>query len=148
MDFVLLDFWLWAASDLVGNTNRGRLAEFIVARAVGLGRGDVRSEWDVVDVLTPTGTKVEVKSAAYVQSWFQNKLSNIQFVVTCTNQAQMLGGRWVVMLTRLLRNGLQQLNKLAGQRFVACKDITKGLAWISQPSRNFLFSDVMVREIL
>jgi hypothetical protein len=80
-EFTLLDFWQWAASDLVGNTNRGRLAEYIVARALGLGANDVRNEWDVVDLLTADGVKVEVKSAAYVQRWFQKKLSEISFVV-------------------------------------------------------------------
>jgi hypothetical protein len=29
LDFSILDFWQWAASDLVGNTNRGLLAEYI-----------------------------------------------------------------------------------------------------------------------
>jgi hypothetical protein len=40
-----------------------------------------RTEWDTVDLVTPTGVKVEVKSSAYVQSWFQKKLSGICFVV-------------------------------------------------------------------
>ena len=31
----ILDYWSWAYSDIVGNTNRGALAEFIVARAIG-----------------------------------------------------------------------------------------------------------------
>jgi hypothetical protein len=67
----LLDFWQWAYSDLLSNTNRGRLAEFIVARALSLGLTDVRIEWDAVDLVTPTGVKVEVKSAAYLQSWWR-----------------------------------------------------------------------------
>ncbi len=29
------DFWQWAYSDLVGNTDRGTLAEYIVAKAIG-----------------------------------------------------------------------------------------------------------------
>ena len=78
----LLDFWRWAYSDLLTNTNRGRLAEFIVARALGLGFTDVRTEWDAFDLVTATGVKVEVKSAAYVQSWFQKRLSDICFVVS------------------------------------------------------------------
>ena len=49
----LLDFWQWAYSDLLGNPNRGRLAEFIVARALGLGLSEVRTEWDVCDLVTP-----------------------------------------------------------------------------------------------
>ena len=80
MDFTLLDFWQWAASDLVSNTGRGHLAEFIVARALGLGIGDVRREWDPYDLLM-NEIKIEVKSAAYVQSWFQKKLSVISFNV-------------------------------------------------------------------
>lgn len=31
----LQDFWAWAFSDLVGNTERGKLAEYIVATAIG-----------------------------------------------------------------------------------------------------------------
>lgn len=81
LGFTLLDFWQWADSDLISNACRGRLAEFIVARALGLGTADVRNEWDSVDLQTSGGTKVEVKSAAYVQSWFQKKLSTISFVV-------------------------------------------------------------------
>jgi hypothetical protein len=30
----LLDFWRWSASDLVNNTMRGVLAEYLVARAL------------------------------------------------------------------------------------------------------------------
>jgi hypothetical protein len=78
----LLDFWRWAYSDLLRNTSRGRLAEFIVARALELGVDDVRTEWDTVDLVTGTGVKIEVKSGAYLQSWFQNKLSKIIFDVS------------------------------------------------------------------
>ena len=34
--FTLLDFWRWDASDLLNNTTRGRLTEFIVGSAVGM----------------------------------------------------------------------------------------------------------------
>ena len=33
LDLSLLDYWRWSTSDLVGNTARGVLAEYIVARA-------------------------------------------------------------------------------------------------------------------
>jgi hypothetical protein len=77
----LLEFWQWAYSDLVGNVNRGRLAEFIVAIAIGKGldQNDVRREWDAYDLVTASGLKIEVKSAAYIQSWCQKKLSIISF---------------------------------------------------------------------
>ena len=35
----LYDFWAWAFSNLVGNTERGKLAESIVAMAVGAADG-------------------------------------------------------------------------------------------------------------
>ena len=37
--FALLNFWQWTASDLVSNSTRGVLAEFLVARALGLDTG-------------------------------------------------------------------------------------------------------------
>ncbi len=66
----VLSFWQWSASDLISNTMRGRLAEYLVACALGVADG-VRVEWDAYDLRTPSGIKVEVKSAAYVQSWRQ-----------------------------------------------------------------------------
>lgn len=79
----LKDFWQWSSSDLVSNATRGILAEFLVATALGLNHG-VRNEWDPYDLKTETGVKVEVKSAAYLQSWFQQKLSNITFDIRPT----------------------------------------------------------------
>lgn len=64
----LLDFWQWSSSDLLTNTLRGRLAEFIVASALDVASG-TRVEWDAIDVISSTGVKVEVKSSAYLQSW-------------------------------------------------------------------------------
>ena len=79
--FYLRDFWQWASSDLVSNATRGILAEYIVARAVGASTDDVRDEWAAYDLETPAGIKIEVKSAAYVQSWYQDRPSAIQFSI-------------------------------------------------------------------
>ena len=79
----LLSFWQWSASDLVGNAMRGILAEYIVASAVDEVKGH-RTEWDAYDIKTSDGIKVEVKSAAYIQSWSQKKLSAIQFDIRQT----------------------------------------------------------------
>lgn len=85
LNLSLLDFWRWSASDLVSNAARGVLAEYIVASALGLaGTGKVRSEWDTYDLLTPDGLKIEVKSAAYLQSWYHKKLSAISFGIRPT----------------------------------------------------------------
>jgi hypothetical protein len=78
--FVLNDFWSWLGSDLIGNTMRGRLAEFIIARALRV-RQRVRTEWASYDLVTPEGIRIEVKSAAYLQSWDQDTYSTIQFNV-------------------------------------------------------------------
>jgi hypothetical protein len=82
----LIDFWRWSASDLVSNAARGILAEYIVASALGLaGTGKIRSEWDAYDLLTADGIKIEVKSAAYLQSWYHKKLSAISFGIRPTS---------------------------------------------------------------
>jgi len=79
LPFDLRDFWRWSASDLLSNALRGVLAEFIVARALGVDTAGVRAEWDAVDLRTADGLAVEVKSAAYLQSWKQAKPSAITF---------------------------------------------------------------------
>jgi hypothetical protein len=80
LPYTLGDFWRWSASDLVSNATRGVLAEFIVASALGLA-GGIRTEWDACDLVTPTGLKIEVKSASYLQSWFHKKPSIIEFTI-------------------------------------------------------------------
>ncbi|RMF72917.1 MAG: hypothetical protein D6738_10110 [Acidobacteria bacterium] len=84
MGFRVLDFWQWSASDLVSNATRGILAEFLVAQALGVA-DDVRDEWAAWDLTAPDGTRVEVKSAAYIQSWHQDRLSRISFRIPKTH---------------------------------------------------------------
>jgi hypothetical protein len=78
LGFNVLSFWQWSASDLVGNALRGILAEYLVAQALGAAQS-VREEWASYDLQTPEGITVEVKSAAYIQSWHQERLSPIVF---------------------------------------------------------------------
>jgi hypothetical protein len=84
LDFDLIDFWQWMASDLVSNATRGRLAEYLVARALGIPTCGIRDEWAAYDLCMPNGIKVEVKSAAYIQSWYQKEYSTIIFNVPKT----------------------------------------------------------------
>jgi hypothetical protein len=79
LNFKLLDFWRWSVSDILSNATRGRLAEFIVATATGIDIREVRDEWGAYDLLTPDGIKLEIKSAAYLQSWQQSIFSAISF---------------------------------------------------------------------
>ena len=74
----LLDYWRWSGSMLLDNTSRGILAEFLIAAVLGLHKKP-RIEWEEYDLLMKSGTKIEVKSSAYVQSWKQTKPSVIQF---------------------------------------------------------------------
>ena len=79
----VLDFWRWSSSDLVGNALRGIFAEYLVASALGLAK-TCRVEWDAFDLSTPNGLRIEVKSAAYLQSWQQKALSQIRFGIAPT----------------------------------------------------------------
>lgn len=83
-DFDVLAFWQWATSDLVSNATRGILAEYIVAQAVGASTTGVRDEWAAYDLETPDGITIEVKSAAYLQSWWQRRFSPISFSIKKT----------------------------------------------------------------
>ena len=83
LDFDVLSFWQWSASDLLSNATRGILAEYIVSHALG-DFGGVRAEWDAFDATTKSGIKVEVKSSAYIQRWHQERLSRITFIIRPT----------------------------------------------------------------
>ena len=74
------DFWSWAYSDILSNRNRSVFAEFLVASALGI-TDNPRIEWDAVD-LRYQDISIEVKSAAYIQSWKQEKLSSIIFDIS------------------------------------------------------------------
>jgi hypothetical protein len=74
----VIKFWQWFGSDLSNNVIRGALAEFIVASALNIAES-VRDVWSPFDLLSKENIKIEVKSAAYLQSWHQRKLSSISF---------------------------------------------------------------------
>ena len=77
VDATVADFWKFALSDLRMNNARGYLAEFLVAKALGL-QSVRRVEWDAYDLLLD-GIRVEVKSSAYLQAWEQPRPSRIAF---------------------------------------------------------------------
>ena len=76
----IADFWSWAYSDLWSNRNRAILAEFIVGALLGV-LEKPRIEWDAVDLIYQ-GKTIEVKSAAFLQSWQQNRPSRIVFDIS------------------------------------------------------------------
>lgn len=75
-------FYEWAYSDLLVNNQRGHFAEFIVAVALDI-TSSKRLEWDPYDLLY-RNVKIEIKSAAYIQSWQQKKPSTIGFDIKQT----------------------------------------------------------------
>jgi len=83
LNFNLSDFWSWNQSDLIENRTRGILAEFIVKKALEI-ESDKRIEWDNFDLITNKGKRLEIKSAAYIQSWEQKKYSVINFGISPT----------------------------------------------------------------
>ncbi len=86
LDFNLIDFWSWNQSNLIENRTRGILAEFIVKQALNV-KSESRIEWDNFDLTTNSGKKIEIKSAAYIQSWEQKKFSEIKFGISKTRGA-------------------------------------------------------------
>ena len=100
LQFDVLSFWRWSVSDLLSNATRGILAEYIVARALGIGEDDLRDEWAAYDLKTQDGTKVEVKASAYLQSWFQKKLSTITFLTKKTRAYDPETGAYSDVLVR------------------------------------------------
>ncbi len=81
---IVSQFWQWAFSDLIGNTERGALAEYLIACALGIQKKP-RITWDSYDLKSPEGISIEVKSAAYIQTWGQSKLSDIVFNIRPTH---------------------------------------------------------------
>ena len=73
-------FLRWNSGHLLENRIRGAYAEWLVHRALGMDPGEHRLEWAEVD-LRDGDLTLEVKSAAYVQSWPQEKPSAISFPI-------------------------------------------------------------------
>lgn len=79
LPYTMLDFWKWAYSNLILNVSRGTLAEFIVKSALDYNGFSMNSEtktgfepFDLEGPIIPSlnrPSRLEVKSAAYVQLW-------------------------------------------------------------------------------
>lgn len=78
------DFWRWNCSNLMNNTLRGALAEFIVATALDIDTETPRIDWDAFDLLYQGKYRLEIKSSAYIQSWRQKAESKVAFGIAPT----------------------------------------------------------------
>lgn len=77
----VLGFWQWSGSDLMDNTSRGVLAEYLVALALNVDVSGTREGWTAWDLETPEHIRIQVKSAGFLQSWHQKQMSTIVFNV-------------------------------------------------------------------
>ena len=61
---------------------RGVVGEYWVTKALGL-TDEIRKGWNTWDLETPDGTRIEVKTSGYRQSWHKSsdKMATPQFVV-------------------------------------------------------------------
>ncbi len=79
----VMDFWRWAYSDLIDNTQRGVMAEFLVYSSVNSITPldmQMRENWLPFDITSPSGRRIEVKSSAYIQAWTpENIYAQIRF---------------------------------------------------------------------
>jgi hypothetical protein len=64
----VLDFWRWGFADLSDDDVKGFFAEWLVHKLLAVPTLR-RVSWANSDVITPAGTRIEVKSTAYWQSW-------------------------------------------------------------------------------
>lgn len=77
----VFDFWKWAYSDLGDSTTRSRLAEFIVNLALFKPNIRTREEvpWCPYNILSPSGRRVDVRAAAYIQAPNQEDIPRVSF---------------------------------------------------------------------
>ncbi len=72
-------FWRYSYSNFLENANRGALAEFIIASALGVIKPPY-SSWESYD-MEIDGIKVEVKASGYLQTWEQKQHTTPSFDV-------------------------------------------------------------------
>ena len=89
----VIDYWKWSGSNLMDNTSRGVVAEFLVATAIGLHRKP-RVEWERYDLELRPGVTIEVKSSAYYQSWDQEQRSTVEFAIGRRKRWRAEKRRW------------------------------------------------------
>ncbi|MGN0807441.1 MAG: hypothetical protein ACI4MN_03210 [Candidatus Coproplasma sp.] len=82
LPFSVGDFWGWAYGNMLNNTQRGALAEYLVQRALELDTSGTLVDWGEYDVLY-RNKRIEVKSSAYIQAWNldNDKYSDIKFSI-------------------------------------------------------------------
>lgn len=108
LGLTLMDFWRWSESDLLNSLTRARLAEFIVASALGAHAEGPRDERSSLELVTPDGVEVRVRSGSFLKSFHQKELSKVAFIPqvrpahSCTASAHHAARRAHVYVFALL----------------------------------------------
>jgi len=84
----VVDYWSWAHSILLDNLERAIFAKFLVHTAMK-STDETRINWDKCDIVSPEGINIEVKASGYIQTWEQEKLSNIVFSIRPTDAEEL-----------------------------------------------------------
>lgn len=74
------EFWQWAFGDLCDDDVKGIYAEWLVHKLLEI-KSSRRVSWANSDLITPGGTRIEVKSTAHWQTWkFLNERGEMELV--------------------------------------------------------------------
>jgi len=74
----VVGFWQWAFGDLCDDDIKGIFAEWLVHKLLHI-QTLRRCSWANSDIITPGGTRIEVKSTAYWQTWkFLNEYGELE----------------------------------------------------------------------
>ena len=78
----ICDFWRWAYSDFSDNVYRSVHGDFLVASSIGTSSASLcrgKSVYRHFDIISKEGYRIEIKTAAYVQSFDGNYPDHISF---------------------------------------------------------------------
>jgi hypothetical protein len=90
----ILEFWQWAFGDLCDDDIKGIYAEWIVHKLLQV-HTPRRIGWANSDIITPGGTRIEVKSTAYWQTWkFLDEHGRLEIVPKHTPKEGDIGIRF------------------------------------------------------
>lgn len=93
-------FWAWAYSGLIDNKNRGVLAEFIVAKSLGIVTA-AHDPWGSHDLISDSRIAIEVKATGYLQAWNQRDLSRPAWTSLRSRRSETTSeGGWSLANTR------------------------------------------------
>lgn len=73
--FSVLDFWRYKYSQLSGMA--GEIAEFLVARALGISKAENSDYWTAYD-MSYRNKRIEVKATQYVHPWNRKRISTVR----------------------------------------------------------------------